>query len=119
MAYTHWAGPWILFPPLMVMGYIYGALFFGRYLRRSRAITVADFLGQRFDRRVQVVAGLTIVLGLGGYLNDNIYRVASALDLDDSDLIQLLRNSLDACFAPDAWRTTALSEFDRLARELK
>lgn len=68
MAYTHWAGPWILFPPLMVMGYIYGALFFGRYLRRSRAITVADFLGQRFDRRVQIVAGLTIVLGLGGYL---------------------------------------------------
>ena len=68
MAYTHWAGPWMLFPPLMVMGYIYGALFFGRYLRRSRAITVADFLGKRFDRRVQVVAGLTIVLGLGGYL---------------------------------------------------
>ncbi len=68
MAYTFWAGPWILFPPLMVMGYIYGALFFGRYLRRSRAITVADFLGQRFDRRVQIVAGLTIVLGLGGYL---------------------------------------------------
>lgn len=68
MAYTHWAGPWILFPPLLVMGYIYGSLFFGRYLRRSRAITVADFLGQRFDRRVQIVAGLTIVLGLGGYL---------------------------------------------------
>mgnify|MGYP002830195060 FL=1 len=68
MAYTHWAGPWMLFPPVMVMGYIYGALFFGRYLRRSRAITVADFLGQRFDRRVQIVAGLTIVLGLGGYL---------------------------------------------------
>ena len=62
-------GPYLLFPGIAVMGYVYGALFFGTYLRRSRAPTVADFFGQRFNsHRVQQAAGLTIVLGLGGYL---------------------------------------------------
>ncbi len=62
-------GPYLLLPGIAVTGYIYGALFFGTFLRRSRAPTVADFFGQRFaSHRVQQVAGITIVLGLGGYL---------------------------------------------------
>ncbi|MEM1114654.1 MAG: sodium:solute symporter family protein [Pseudomonadota bacterium] len=62
-------GPYILLPGIAVAGYVYGALLFGTFLRRSRAPTVADFLGQRFrSRRVQQAAGWTIVLGLGGYL---------------------------------------------------
>jgi len=52
-----------------VTGYVWGALYFGRYLRRSRALTVAEFFGWRFDSQpVQAAAGVTIVLGLGGYL---------------------------------------------------
>ncbi len=67
--YDGQAGPYLLWPPIAAMGYIFGALFFGRYLRRSRAITVADFFGQRFNsQRVQTAAGITIILGLGGYL---------------------------------------------------
>ena len=62
-------GPYILFPGLAVIGYVYGALLFGTFLRRSRAVTVADFFGQRFNsHRVQQVAGVTIIIGLGGYL---------------------------------------------------
>lgn len=62
-------GPYLLLPGIAVTGYIYGALFFGTFLRRSRAPTVADYFGQRFDsHRVQQIAGVTIVLGLGGYL---------------------------------------------------
>lgn len=62
-------GPYILFPAIATVGYIYGALLFGTYLRRSRAPTVADFFGQRFgSHRVQQVAGITIIIGLGGYL---------------------------------------------------
>lgn len=62
-------GPYILFPAIATVGYIYGALLFGTYLRRSRAPTVADFFGQRFNsHRVQQVAGITIIVGLGGYL---------------------------------------------------
>ena len=67
--YSGQLGPYMLLPGIAVAGYIYGALLFGTYLRRSRAPTVADFLGQRFDsRRVQQAAGITIILGLGGYL---------------------------------------------------
>ena len=62
-------GPYILMPGIAVIGYVYGALFFGTFLRRSRAHTVADFFGQRFNsHKVQQAAGLTIIVGLGGYL---------------------------------------------------
>jgi sodium/pantothenate symporter len=67
--YDGQAGPYLLWPGIAATFYVYGALFFGRYLRRSRAITVADYFGQRFhSQRVQTAAGLTIVFGLGGYL---------------------------------------------------
>lgn len=51
----------------------------------------------------------------GGYLGANIDRVANALDLGDAELVRLLRNSLNAAFAPDAWKTIALADFDRKA----
>ena len=62
-------GPFVQFPQAAATGYIFGALLFGRYLRRSRAPTVPDYFGKRFDsRRVQVAAGLTVIVTLGGYL---------------------------------------------------
>jgi sodium/pantothenate symporter len=67
--YEGQAGPYLLWPPIAAMGYIFGALLFGRYIRRSRALTVADYFGRRFDsQRVQTAAGVTIIFGLGGYL---------------------------------------------------
>ena len=51
------------------VGYVGGALFFGRYLRRSNVLTVAEFFGKRFNsHRVQVVAGVTIIVGISAYL---------------------------------------------------
>ncbi len=51
------------------LGYILGALFFGRYLRRSNVLTVAEFFGKRFDsHRVQLAAGLTVIIGISAYL---------------------------------------------------
>jgi sodium/pantothenate symporter len=62
-------GPFVLFPQAATAGYIVGALLFGRYLRRSRAPTVADYFGQRFDsHRVQLAAAITVIVALGGYL---------------------------------------------------
>ena len=62
--------------PLIIMmtcfnclGYVLGAVFFGRYLRRSRALTVPDFFRARFNsRRIQRFAGISIVVGLSAYL---------------------------------------------------
>jgi len=68
-AYETQAGPYVLFPQAAAVGYVLGALFFGRYLRRSRTNTLAEFFGRRFNsKRVQILAGVTIVLALGGYL---------------------------------------------------
>ena len=51
------------------VGYLVGALFFGRFIRRSRSLTAPEFFGQRFlSHRLQALAGLTIVIGLTGYL---------------------------------------------------
>jgi Na+/proline symporter len=59
----------LLIPALFLVGYVYGAIYFGRYLRRSRSLTVAGYFADRFDsRRVQVVAGITVVVGIGFYL---------------------------------------------------
>ncbi|WNC71984.1 sodium:solute symporter family protein [Thalassotalea psychrophila] len=68
-SYASQGGAYILWPAIWVAGYIYGALYFGRYLRRSKALTLAEFFGHRFNSKsVQAAAGVTIVLGLGGYL---------------------------------------------------
>ncbi|MDG1066746.1 MAG: sodium:solute symporter family protein [Luminiphilus sp.] len=67
--YAGQLGPYLLLPGIAVTGYIYGALFFGTYLRRSKTTTVAAFFGERFaDPGVQRIAGLTVIVGLGGYL---------------------------------------------------
>ena len=51
------------------LGYIVGGLFFGKYLRRSRALTVPEFFGVRFNSpRIQRFAGITILVGLTCYL---------------------------------------------------
>ena len=74
------------------MGYVLGALFFGRYLRRSRTNTLAEFFGQRFNsKRVQVLAGITIVLALGGYLLAVTQGAAILLaELTDLSYVQAL-----------------------------
>jgi sodium/pantothenate symporter len=69
MAYTGHGTIVLTLVAVNVSGYIAGAILFGRHLRRSRALTVAEFFGKRFaSRRVQVAAGLTIIVGLGAYL---------------------------------------------------
>ncbi|HEU5468881.1 MAG TPA: sodium:solute symporter family protein [Steroidobacteraceae bacterium] len=69
MAYSGHGALVLALVAINVVGYIVGALYFGRHLRRSRALTVAEYFGRRFaSRRVQSVAGIMIVVGLGAYL---------------------------------------------------
>ena len=80
MAYSGYVGYFILGLPLTSIGYALGAVFFGRYMRRSRVITVAEFMGRRFfSRRVRTIAGVTLILGLGGYLMVVTHGVALVL----------------------------------------
>jgi len=69
MAYNGFGSLILILVLVNVSGYVGGALLFGRHLRRSRALTVAEYFGQRFDcHRVQAAAGVTIIVGLGAYL---------------------------------------------------
>ncbi|MGI6065207.1 MAG: sodium:solute symporter family protein [Bacillota bacterium] len=68
-AYDGYVVPLLFLCGLNACGYTVGVLFFGRFLRRSNALTVCEYFGQRFNSRtVQVVAGITTVIGIGGYL---------------------------------------------------
>ncbi|WP_136246918.1 sodium:solute symporter family protein [Halomonas borealis] len=68
-AYQGYPFVMLIFAAISTSGCLLGALAFGRYLRRSGALTVPEFFGKRFaSRRVQRIAGLTTVLGLGAYL---------------------------------------------------
>jgi len=69
LGYSGYPSVIIILTAVNCIGYAAGGLYFGRFLRRSRALTVAEFFGQRFlSRRVQAVAGITIVLGCTAYL---------------------------------------------------
>jgi sodium/pantothenate symporter len=68
-AYSGYPAILIILTLINCVGYVLGALLFGRFLRRSRALTVAEYFGQRFDsRRVQAAAGITVALGCTAYL---------------------------------------------------
>lgn len=68
-AYDGFALPLLILVALNVSGYVFGVLFFGRYLRRSGVLTVPEFFGERFQSpTIQAVAGGTIVIGIGFYL---------------------------------------------------
>lgn len=68
-AYDGYPMPQIIFAALMCTGYAFGALFFGRYLRRSKALTLPEFFGKRFhSKKVRIAAGITVVIGISAYM---------------------------------------------------
>jgi len=68
-SYSGYPAVLIMLTAINCVGYVIGALWFGRFLRRSRALTVAEYFGQRFDsHRVQAVAGATVIFGCTAYL---------------------------------------------------
>jgi Na+/proline symporter len=83
-AYAGAAVLFLIFIAINVIGYPLGVLAFGRYLRRSRALTVPEFFGRRFDSKaLQTVAGVTVVIGIGAYL----IAVTQGLTLVITDLL--------------------------------
>jgi len=69
VAYEGALGPMILLWGTLGPGYIFGAIFFGRYLRRSRALTIPEFFGKRFDSpALRKLAAVTAIITMGVYL---------------------------------------------------
>lgn len=50
-------------------GYVVGVLFFGKYLRRSEALTLPEYFGKRYDStKLRTLTALTTVIGVSAYL---------------------------------------------------
>lgn len=79
-SYSGYLGMMILGLPLTSIGYVLGAIYFGRFLRRSQVMTVAEYFGFRFNsKRVRTAAAITLIIGLGGYLMVVTHGVALVL----------------------------------------
>lgn len=48
-AYSGFFGPLMVVVGVLSVGYIFGSVFFGRYLRRSQVMTIPQYFGKRFD----------------------------------------------------------------------
>ncbi|MGO1545440.1 MAG: sodium:solute symporter family protein [Gulosibacter sp.] len=68
-SYDGYAVPMLILASINISGYAVGVLLFGRYLRRSEALTVPEYFGQRFNsKKIQAIAGIMVVIGIGLYL---------------------------------------------------
>ena len=65
-SYSGFFGPIMVAVGTLSVGYIFGSVFFGRYLRRSQAMTIPQFFGKRFDsnamKMLATVTGSFIML---------------------------------------------------------
>lgn len=65
---------------LQATGYIYGAGFFGRYIRRSRASTLPEYFGSRFDSpELKKLSSLILIVSVSAYLLSAIQGVATLI----------------------------------------
>ncbi|GIN21388.1 sodium:solute symporter family protein [Siminovitchia fordii] len=50
-------------------GYVFGVLFFGKYLRRSKALTLPEYFGKRYaSSKVRTLTAATTIIGVSAYL---------------------------------------------------
>lgn len=62
-SYSGFFGPIIVAVGVLSVGYIVGSVFFGRYLRRSEAVTIPQYFGKRFDSpAMQKLATITSII---------------------------------------------------------
>lgn len=67
--YDGYVIPLLILIALNASGYVIGAVFFGRYIRRSEAMTVTEYFGDRFNSpQLRVLAASITIVGIGAYL---------------------------------------------------
>ena len=76
-AYSGFFAPIMVAVGVLSVGYIVGSVFFGRFLRRSKAVTIPQYFGKRFDSKamqnlatitsifIMLVYSLSCVQGIG------------------------------------------------------
>lgn len=72
--------PMTILATMQVVGYIVGAVFFGRYLRRSQVMTIPDFFGKRFcSEKLRNLATITAIITMTVYLLSVVQGVGTLM----------------------------------------
>ncbi len=70
----------LLFAGMQSAGYIVGAVFFGRYLRRSEVMTIPEFFGKRFNsRKMRILSAVTAIIMMSVYYLSVIQGVGTLM----------------------------------------
>lgn len=65
---------------IQATGYIYGAGFFGRYIRRSEVTTLPEYFGRRFcSKRLRRLSAVILLVSVSAYLLSAIQGVATLM----------------------------------------
>ncbi|MBO5999393.1 MAG: sodium:solute symporter family protein [Lachnospiraceae bacterium] len=74
--------PLVTLGAMLVVGYILGGVFFGRYLRRSECNTIPEFFGKRFDSvAVRKLAAITELITIVVYLLSTMQGIGTLMTL--------------------------------------
>lgn len=72
----------LIFAGMQSAGYIIGAIFFGRYLRRSDVLTIPEFFGKRFcSRKMRILAAITAIIMMSVYLLSVIQGIGTLMSV--------------------------------------
>lgn len=72
--------PMTILATMQVVGYIIGAVFFGRYLRRSQVMTIPEFFGKRFcSEKLRRLATITAIITMTVYLLSVVQGVGTLM----------------------------------------
>lgn len=72
--------PMTILATMQVVGYIIGAVFFGRYLRRKRVMTIPEFFGERFcSKKLHKLATITAIVTMTVYLLSVVQGVGTLM----------------------------------------
>lgn len=78
--YSGLFSPMTILATMQVAGYLYGAVFFGRYLRRSEVFTIPEFFGKRFcSEKMRGLATVTSIITMVVYLLSVIQGIGTLM----------------------------------------
>lgn len=78
--YSGLFSPMTILATMQVVGYIIGAVFFGRYLRRSKVMTIPEYFGRRFcSEKVRMLATITAIITMTVYLLSVVQGVGTLM----------------------------------------
>ena len=80
-AYNGFFSPILVICGILVIGYVLGAVFFGKYLRRSKVYTIPQFFGKRFDSKpLHILSTIIAIVAMSVYLLSCIQGVGTVME---------------------------------------